>query len=399
MQTVKALKAKLQKQWQNQVFYKQWLCGELSFPLQVSLKRPTDKQLLHDFAVLTAAQQAFERELLPHAGVSLLKQQVSYATMGRQNVPVAVVFESPEALARFCGKWQEWQQFIADSKRLHAGFPHVRIGQQISIKQLLNHAGEWEKLIAIAHFFRANPLPGCYLRELPVAGVDSKFIEHRKQTVKTLLDAVLPADAINSQYTQMGEHGFEKRFGLRFDEPQIRFRLLDPQLYYEVGGLRDISLPISHFAQLSLMVDRVFITENLVNGLAFPNVKNALVIFGKGYSVQLLKQIQWLHRCRLYYWGDVDTDGFAMLSQIRGYFSNTQSLLMDEATLLATKPFWGAEALNKRQTPESLPNLIPAEAALYSKLKADHWQPRLRLEQERIPFSLLTEQLRQLGCK
>ena len=92
MQTVKALKAKLQKQWQNQVFYKQWLCGELSFPLQVSLKRPTDKQLLHDFAVLTAAQQAFERELLPHAGVSLLKQQVSYATMGRQNVPVAVVF-------------------------------------------------------------------------------------------------------------------------------------------------------------------------------------------------------------------------------------------------------------------------------------------------------------------
>ena len=147
------------------------------------------------------------------------------------------------------------------------------------------------------------------------------------------------------------------------------------------------------------MVDRVFITENLVNGLAFPNVKNALVIFGKGYSVQLLKQIQWLHRCRLYYWGDVDTDGFAMLSQIRGYFSNTQSLLMDEATLLATKSFWGAEALNKRQTPASLPNLLPAEAALYTKLKADHWQPRLRLEQERIPFSLLTEQLRQLGCK
>ena len=399
MQTVKALKAKLQKQWQNQMFYKQWLCGELLFPLQVSLKRPTDKQLLHDFAVLTTAQQAFERELLPYAGVSLLKQQVSYATMGRQNVPVAVVFESPEALARFCGKWQEWQQFIADAKLLQAGLPHVRIGQQISIKLLLNHAGEWEKLIAIAHFFRANPIPGCYPRELPIAGVDSKYIEHRKQTVKTLLDSVLPADAINSQYSQMGEHGFEKRFGLRFDEPQIRFRLLDTQLYYEFGGLRDITLPISHFAQLSLMVDRVFITENLVNGLAFPNVKNALVIFGKGYSIQLLKQIQWLNNCRLYYWGDIDTDGFAMLSQIRGYFSNTQSLLMDETTLLATKPFWGEEELNKRQTPASLPNLLPAEAELYIKLKTEHWQPRLRLEQERIPFALLTEQLRLLGCK
>jgi len=399
VQTVKALKAKLQKQWQNQVYYKQWLSGDWTFPLQISLKRPTDKQLLHDFAALSASQQTFERELRHYAGVSLLKQQVSYATMGRQNVPVAMAFESPEALARFCGKWQEWQQFIADAKRLKAGLPQVRIGQQVSIKQVLNHAGEWEKLVAIAHFFRLNPVPDCYLRELPIAGVDSKFIEHRKQIVKTLLDVILPTEAINGQYTQLSEHGFEKRFGLRFDEPQIRFRLLDPQLYYEFGGLQDISLPISHFSQLSLMVDRVFITENLVNGLAFPNVKNALVIFGKGYSVQLLKQIEWLNHCRLYYWGDIDTDGFAMLSQIRGYFSNTQSLLMDEATLLATKPFWGEEALNKRPTPESLPNLLPAEAELYIKLKAEHWQPRLRLEQERIPFALLTEQLRLLGCK
>ena len=84
MHTVKALKAKLQKQWQNQVFYKQWLCGELSCPLQVSLKRPTDKQLLHDFAVLTAAQQAFERELLPQSPTRQPAQRIT----GRATITV-----------------------------------------------------------------------------------------------------------------------------------------------------------------------------------------------------------------------------------------------------------------------------------------------------------------------
>lgn len=116
-----------------------------------------------------------------------------------------------------------------------------------------------------------------------------------------------------------------------------------------------------------------------INGLAFPQKNNSMVIFGKGYGIHTLKQIPWLAKCKIYYWGDIDTDGFAMLSQIRSYYPRTQSLLMDEATLLACKAFWGEEAKAKKQTPEVLTDLTPEEAQVYRRLKEDHWQPRLRL--------------------
>ncbi len=71
--------------------------------------------------------------------------------------------------------------------------------------------------------------------------------------------------------------------------------------------------------------------------------------------------MSWLNTCQIHYWGDIATHGFAMLSQLRGYFSKAQCL----------------------------PNLNEQEQALYKNLKQNKYQLCLRLEQERIPFSLL----------
>jgi hypothetical protein len=65
---------------------------------------------------------------------------------------------------------------------------------------------------------------------------------------------------------------------------------------------------------------RVFITENETNFLAFPEVADAIVVFGAGYGWEALARASWLHRCQLHYWGDIDTHGFAILDQLRGYF-------------------------------------------------------------------------------
>lgn len=39
-----------------------------------------------------------------------------------------------------------------------------------------------------------------------------------------------------------------------------------------------------------------------------------------------------LPHAQLYYWGDLDAQGFEILSQFRGYFPQAQSLLMDSET-------------------------------------------------------------------
>ena len=385
---LKAFKQKLLKKWQRYDWQRAWIRRESLFPLTINLPRPTDKELLHDFSDLHQQISRLQKGLSDLPGVTLLQQEIQYQTMGRQRIPAAIEFADMSALARFLGQASAWRSFCNESERLLTAFPSLASWLIENPTQLEKQAGHWPELIAVCRYFCAHPRPGCYLRQLNIPGVDTKFIELHRAILKNILDQLLPADAIDQTVTGLSDHGFERRFGLRYEEPQIRFRLLDPQLAAEFAGASDITLNLRDFAKQDLLVDRVFITENKVNGLAFPEARNALVIFGLGYGVQLLKDVPWLSACQINYWGDIDSHGFAMLSQLRSYFPKARSLLMDESTLLACRPLWGTESAETAHKAEQLPNLHENEQLLYQQLK-DHWQPCLRLEQERIPFNLL----------
>jgi hypothetical protein len=150
--------------------------------------------------------------------------------------------------------------------------------------------------------------------------------------------------------------------------------------------VQDITLDAASFAQLDCPVSQVFIVENEITYLAFPPVKNSWVIFGGGYGFDMLHHAQWLARCRVHYWGDLDTHGFAILDQLRSHYPHVESLLMDRVTLLKYQHFWGAEPTPIRR---DLPRLTAAESALYDDLYLCRLGPNLRLEQERINFSCI----------
>jgi len=392
---LKAFRQKLLKKWQSYGLQRAWLIGEPLFPMTVRLPRPTDKVLLHDFTALRQQIILLQEALNGQVGITLQQQEIHYPTMGRQWMPVAVEFADMAALARFLGKAQAWQRFCNESERLLAAFPSLASWLVDNPAQIDKQTGHWPELIAVCCHFCAHPRPDCYLRQLDIPGVDTKFIEGHRAILKSLLDQLLPEAAISHEVTSLSDHGFERRFGLRYEEPQIRFRLLDPQLAAEFCGASDLSLTLSDFARLELLVDRVFITENKINGLAFPPVRNALVIFGLGYGVQLLREVPWLNYCQIHYWGDIDSHGFAILSQLRGYFPRAHSMLMDEITLLACRELWCQESVDTAHAATLLPNLSKEEQILYQRLK-QHWQPHLRLEQERIPFHLLEIKLQTL---
>jgi len=118
-----------------------------------------------------------------------------------------------------------------------------------------------------------------------------------------------------------------------------------------------------------------------------------MVIFGAGYGFENLATADWLQHKDIFYWGDIDTHGFAILNQLRATFPRTQSLLMDQQTLLAHRPLWGDET---QPETANLARLNAEESALYDQLRHNHWGNRVRLEQERIGFDDLCRALRVL---
>jgi hypothetical protein len=194
-----------------------------------------------------------------------------------------------------------------------------------------------------------------------------------------LLDLSLPPEAIDS--AAPGWRNFERRYALRAKPNTIRFRVLDQRL--AIRRLTDLSVPAPEFARFEIGAGRAFITENEINGLAFPDVPGGVVIFGLGYGLDRLSEAGWLHELPLHYWGDIDTHGFAMLDRVRAIFPNAESLLMDRETLGAHSPLWVRES--SPYTGE-LARLRNGERALYDDLRFNRLGRQVRLEQERIGF-------------
>ena len=265
-------------------------------------------------------------------------------------------------------------------------FDLLFVNAGFSIRAPLENAGDWERIIAVLQWFRNHLRSGLYLRQLDIAGVDTKFIEARKVLLAELLDIVLPAETLDA--TAVGPRNFEKRYGLASKPSQIRCRILDRR--FAIQGLTDLAVPTGEFAALDLPVERVFVTENEINGLAFPNVPASLVIFGLGYGLERLGEVGWLRQRALHYWGDIDTYGFHILDRLRSIFPDAQSFLMDRETLPEHVALWVRE---KNPYDGELRRLTAAEWALYEDLRHNRLGDRVRLEQERIPFGLIERAL------
>lgn len=143
-------------------------------------------------------------------------------------------------------------------------------------------------MMDVCRYLMDNPLPQRFIRELDIPGVYSKFIEQNKMVLRELLDSVLPASAIRGEITSIAGHGFGRRFGFRFDEPLICFRLLDASLAAQ-WGISDISVLL---VQLHTFFPRC--GTIIVTGLSFPPLQGAMVIFGLGYGISSLQDVEWL---------------------------------------------------------------------------------------------------------
>jgi hypothetical protein len=383
--TPAAIKERLQKEWGRGRILAAMAGGDPIFPYRVPLKGPDSGSMGIRFKEIRAWIDeliAGEKRSDAPGGYRLEWREFNHPQMGNNRIPVAAIVEAEIDGLAILGMRRQAARFSESCERIRESLPALSAWIRRRPMRVLDHAEDWPRLLALLEWAVHHPSPGIYLRQIDAPGVDTKFIERHRALLAELLDIVLPEDAIKVEFT--GASGFERRYGFRPKPVMVRFRILDPALRITVFS--DLAVPAEEFARLSLPVTRVFITENEINFLAFPEVPGGIAIFGAGYGFDALGQADWLRGREIHYWGDIDTHGFAIIDQLRARFPKVRSLLMDRETLMAHRELWGRE---ERPADRELPRLSTVESVLYDDLRRDRIAPALRLEQERVGFKWL----------
>lgn len=374
----KCIREELSQKWDKGHILRCLLTQNDLFPLRIPLKRPKNAEVNENFAEISRWIKILKDNSKQAVGFGyeLIERVMVHRQSGRNHIPTHAVIPTVQDALWLLKRKSEADKFVELVQIIKTEWPILNEWIVKYPHKVLSAGDNWNGVLAVLKWFYNNPCCGLYLRQLDINGIDTKFIEQRKGILTELLNIILPEDAIIHNASS-----FEQRYGLRVKSVQVRLRLLDHEQY--IQGVSDIMIPVEQLAAFKPAASRVFITENEINGLCFPNVKRGLVIFGLGYGVDVLKSVSWLKEKEIYYWGDIDTHGFAMLDQVRSFLPQTNSLLMDESILLNHRNLWSTE---DKPFLGQLTRLTADEHRLLCLLQGNTWGRGVRLEQERVAF-------------
>jgi hypothetical protein len=358
------------------------------FPLRLSLKRPKSNEVNENFAEISRWIKRLREQSSQGIGFGyeLIEKEMVHRQSGRNLLPTHAVVPTVRDALRLLKKEREADKFLKIVGIMSADWPALVEWAGKYPHKVLAAGDNWTGILAVLKWFPLHPRCGLYMRQLDIPGIDTKFVEQRKGILTELLNIILPEETIDHSATS-----FEQRFGLRVKPLQVRMRLLDQTQY--IQGLSDLTIPVEQLKDWSSAANRVFITENEINGLCFPDTENSLVIFGLGYGVDILRAVTWLREKEIYYWGDIDTHGLAMLDQVRSFLPQTCPMLMEESTLFKHSDLWSVE---DKPFSGQLTRLTPGEHQLLCSLQNNTWGQGVRLEQERISFQAVKQFLASL---
>lgn len=381
------LRAQVVKLWDRGLLLAQVAFGESIFPKRLTLKGPTSTQMTDQF---DEVRQWISRLQAKAGHYRLVWRDFNHRVLGSNQIPVQAWIDTLDDALMLIRRHQDAQQFHSMAALTKERRPELIPWLQKRPLRALVLIDDWSRLLDIVDWLLKRPRPRIYLRQVNIAGVHTKFIETHRAVLAELFDFVLPQNAIDLSVPR-GTTGFCQRYGFCDKPIRVRFRLLDPDItFFATDTDQDITVTYDTFARLDPPVRKVFITENEINFLSFPNMPRSMVIFGAGYSFDKLAQATWMHDRQLIYWGDIDTHGFAILDQLRADFPGVVSFLMDRETLMAHQAFWGTEP---EPTKRDLDRLKSEERALFNNLRENRFGDKIRLEQEHIGFAWVLERI------
>jgi len=311
----------------------------------------------------------------------VLWEQRNWPSAGTQSVPVRLRLSDPTDVAHFARETPHWKRAQQATQRLlEALLPDGTATEVIAavVRALRNGVAalppaELERLANAAKWFIENPNSGLYPRQVPIRGIDTKWIERHQRLLKILVGGVTGSDNL----------------GLAKPPDLIRLRILDRSL--RPGGISELSTPISELIALNITPNKILIIENLQTLLALPELPGVVAIHGQGYAVYRLQDIPWVRNAEIIYWGDLDMDGFNILARLRSHIPQIKSIMMASEFVTEFQDL-GVPEPNPRGTNFAGP-LTDQEQAAIAALRAIGQ----RIEQERLPWARALAELGKAG--
>lgn len=346
---------------------KSWLSGAAVAPLTVRLGSPSEATVAAHRKTVKVWVRAWQGSRL-----DVRWEERQWPSFGRQLLPVSVTLEGPEAIAAAAGatgRWHTVQRRYARLRVFDDGPTwHAVLASTFRHWNTLTD-NDFDRLLAVLAWLRRNPVSGLLIRQLPIPGVDTKWLGNHRVAVTSL---AVPL-------------GVPEHLGLRERELLRAVAILDPAL--RQGLPRLFAASDRELAALELMPPQVLVVENLQTLEALPDVPDTVAVFGWGGHATAVAEFPWVRDApRVLYWGDLDADGLAILARFRAKRS-CESLLMDHATLESRRDL---AVPHPATEPVDTDLLTADERAALDLLRREG----LRLEQERIPISVASDQLR-----
>lgn len=368
----------LRRRWTSGALLRMHTGVEAWKPISVPITGPRASELagafdeVRDWAGRWATAEAKKN-------IRLDRRTIGGRVVGQNSLPARAHVDALEAVWALLGVTREVETF--DDLVTQTPEGPLREWARNNPMQVLNHAAVWPMLLSAAAWIQSRSGEGRYLRQIDAHGVDTKFVGAHKAILSRLLDTVLPSERVDSD-ASVG--AFERRYGFAVKPAYIRWR----HLGRAVDGYSEMTVRSDELATHPPVTDRVFVVENEISFLALPECSDAIAIFGAGFNLSRFAEQRWMTDVSVDYWGDLDSHGFAILHEFRKYVPHATSMLMDHSTLMAHRPHWTQDP---SPTHADLHLLTAAEREVYEELVTNVHGDRVRLEQERIRFSLIED--------
>lgn len=348
------------------------------WPHSFPLGQPDGRSLEAEFDRYARQSRDWREWSAEHNAEIVWRQRHAHGTP--QELPTHLVLSDPRAAAAVVGG--EWPTRLARAEARHSVITsrHAHTAGDASVLRSVTALNDldFDLLLRAAAWFASNDATGLTPRQVPLEGMHAKWLNSRHSLVRQLA-------------------GIDD-LGLLPPHPaRIHFTYLDPEHRAAGRRLHD-SASVGDRTSPAYAPKLVLISENKDTAIHMPPMPGAISVEGAGTGGSTAAAFEWITEApHVFYWGDMDADGFEILNGFRAAGIPAVSLLMDVPTYEQWERYGTNDDVKgqpiKARGAKLLPYLTDQERVLYECLTAPEWSWHRRVEQERIPLAVAVQEV------